>query len=153
MIKNGAINLMGSSSSTRKRHSDVTSASRSSPHFGVLALVNRRSPQTEQPKEPSDKDTENAKISVAKLYEQRYRPAFRGIGAQYNDLFQTKPLPKAAARTDVGLVFRVRRSALNIHPFNDTEAPQRIKENTISIMNDNPDLQSICRHFQGKKSS
>lgn len=75
---------MGSSSSTRKRHSDVTSASRSSPHFGVLALVNRRSPQTEQPKEPSDKDTENAKISVAKLYEQRYRPAFRGIGAQYN---------------------------------------------------------------------
>lgn len=73
----------------------------------------------------------------------------------FADLFQTKPLQKAAAtcRIDVGLVFRVRRSAVNIHPFNDTEAPQRIKENTISIMNDNPDLQSICRHFQGKKSS
>ena len=63
--------------STRK---DVRSAKRpDNPDYGVLALIHKKASKPKTAKPLIDARPEKGKISIAKLYEQRYRPAFSGV--------------------------------------------------------------------------
>nr|XP_022313244.1 uncharacterized protein LOC111118202 [Crassostrea virginica] len=136
--------------STRK---DVRSAKRpDNPDYGVLALIHKKASKPKKTKPLIDARPEKGKISIAKMYEQRYRPAFSGVDKQaYCDLFQKNPVPKVPAKVEVGLVFKVKKSALNINPFVEADTTPCIKERRLSIMGNNPDLLNISRHFQTRK--
>ena len=67
------------------------------------------------------------------------------------DLFQKNPVPKVPAKVEVGLVFKVKKSALNINPFVEADTTPCIKERRLCIMGNNPDLLNISRHFQTRK--
>lgn len=66
--------------STRK---DVRSAKRpDNPDYGVLALIHKKASKPKKTKPLIDVRPEKGKISIAKMYEQRYRPAFSGVDKQ-----------------------------------------------------------------------
>ena len=66
--------------STRK---DVRSAKRpDNPEYGVLALIHKKASKPQKTNPLIDARPEKGKISIAKLYEQRYRPAFSGVDQQ-----------------------------------------------------------------------
>ena len=66
--------------STRK---DVRSAKRpDNPDYGVLALIHKKASKPKKTKPLIDARPEKGKISIAKMYEQRYRPAFSGVDKQ-----------------------------------------------------------------------
>ena len=66
--------------STRK---DVRSAKRpDNPDYGVLALIHKKASKPQKTNPLIDARPEKGKISIAKLYEQRYRPAFSGVDQQ-----------------------------------------------------------------------
>ena len=69
----------------------------------------------------------------------------------FTDLFQKNPVPKVPTKVEVGLVFKVKKSALNINPFVEADTTPCIKERRLCIMGNNPDLLNISRHFQTRK--
>ncbi|XP_061175514.1 uncharacterized protein LOC133184447 [Saccostrea echinata] len=134
-------------------HKNPNQSGPSDPNNGILLAINCRKVPSPEASNQTTQNTEKEKISIARLYEKRYTPAFSGMTTAYSDLLKKKPSPRAPAKIDVGFVFKVRESAININPFVEVESSSRLKERTISVMDNDPDLLNVFRVFRrGKRT-